>query len=89
MACTPHSIHVRRLNSLPNYIDELRHSVKSDCEKNFLLRCAFFLFLPLSLPSKPVQRASLPLERVDDVHSGHRLLTPMFGICNRVSDNVL
>ena len=28
MACTPHSIHIRRLNSLPNYIDELRHSVK-------------------------------------------------------------
>ena len=27
MACTPHSIHIRRLNSLPNYIDELRHSV--------------------------------------------------------------
>jgi len=27
VACTPHSIHIRRLNSLPNYIDELRHSV--------------------------------------------------------------
>ena len=33
MACTPHSIHIRRLNSLPNYIDELRHSVSANKSK--------------------------------------------------------
>jgi fatty acid desaturase len=32
VACTPHSIHIRRLNSLLNYIDELRHSVNFQIE---------------------------------------------------------
>ena len=41
------------------------------------------------LPAEPVERASLYLDRVDDVQRGHRLPLRVFRVRHRVANHVL
>ena len=41
------------------------------------------------LAAKAVQRAALPLERIDDVQSRHGLAARVLGVGDRVTDDIL
>ena len=46
-------------------------------------------FIKAGLSSESVESTALPLECVDDVHSGYGLPLGVFGVGNGVTDNVL
>ena len=46
-------------------------------------------FIKAGLSSETVESTALPLECVDDVHSGHGLPLGVFGVGNGVTDDVL
>lgn len=54
-----------------------------------LKRADFIHLLATGLATKPVQRAPLALERVDDVHRRHRLALGVLGVRDGVADDVL
>ena len=63
MACTPHSIHIRRLNSLLNYIDELRHSVNFQIEHYLFPTMPQFRQGEVGTPAPTFQRQGFPTPR--------------------------
>ena len=42
-----------------------------------------------SSTAESIQRTTLPLERIHDIHSGHSLATGVLCICDSVTDDIL